>query len=148
MSTDTKLEEKGKQDQYFKIEMLLREAEIFKSDIIFMSTRNSTGSLEDSLFNWLSGSGKDYSGKISMLSKVDKKSLLDSMISTENRASISSKIKLRSVDEIILIGDDLSIIMVDDKPVIVRDSRHAAYVAKIMNHSIKIGSLEKLLNLN
>lgn len=142
MSLTEKTELRKRQDQDFKIQMLLKEAEIFQANISIISTLDNPGDLEKSLLKWLSMSADSYKGSVNMMAKDTRKNIFPKKIKNISLSSISHKIKLRGISEMILIGDDLSILMIEDNPVIVRDSRHAAYVAKIMNHSVEIAVLE------
>lgn len=129
------------QDQ-FKIEMLLKEAELFQHDVHLISLAQGPGSLTDILAAWASSEDNLHTGKLNAFAKshLDKSLLEDHPKLSIKR--ISNNLKMRDIREILLVGREVVVILTDEIG-IYRDKRHVDMVNRIIKTAIRISVIEQ-----
>jgi hypothetical protein len=129
------------QDQ-FKIEMLLKEAELFQHDVHLISLAQGPGSLTDILANWTSNEDNLHTGRLNAFAKshLDKSVLDDHPKLAIKR--ISNNLKMRDIREILLIGREVVVILTDEIGIF-RDKRHVDMVNRIIKAAIRISVIEQ-----
>jgi hypothetical protein len=128
--------------EHFKIEMLLKEAEIFQHDINFISLTKSPKSLDAVLHAWSLSEDNLHTGKLTVFAKSF---LDDSRFSSHEKLNlkrISDKLKLRNIEEMILIGRDVVIILAGGDVGIFRDKHHVDAVNRIIKSTLRISLIE------
>jgi hypothetical protein len=129
------------QDQ-FKIEMLLKEAELFQHDVHLISLTQGPGSLTDILASWTSNADNLHTGRLNAFAKshLDKSVLDDHPKLAIKR--ISNNLKMRDIREILLIGREVVVILTDEIGIF-RDKLHVDMVNRIIKAAIRISVIEQ-----
>lgn len=126
----------------FKIEMLLKEAELFQHDVHLVSLGQAPGSLTDILASWTRSEDNLHTGRLNAFAKshLDKSLLEDHPKLAIKR--ISNNLKMRDIREILIIGREVVVILTDEIGVY-RDKRHIDMVNRILKAAIRISVIEQ-----
>jgi hypothetical protein len=133
---------KSPQEECFKIEMLLKEAELFQHDINFISLTKSPRSLDAVLHDWVANEDNLHTGKLTVYAKSSFDGSRFSAHEKLNLKRISDNLKLRNIEEIILIGREVVIILAGGDVGIFRDKRHVDSVNRIIKSTLRISLIE------
>ncbi len=133
---------KGPQEEHFKIEMLLKEAELFQHDINFISLTKGPHALDAVLHAWATSEDNLHTGKLTVYAKSPFDVARFAAHEKLNLKRISDNLKLRNIEEIILIGRDVVIILAGGEVGIFRDKRHVDSVNRIIKSTLRISLIE------
>ncbi len=127
---------------HFKVEMLLKEAELFQHDVHLVALGQAPAGLTEILAKWTRSEDNLHTGRLNAFAKsfLDK-SLLDAHPKLAIKR-LSNNLKMRDIREILLIGREVVVILADDIGVY-RDKRHVDMVNRIIKAAIRISIIEQ-----
>lgn len=127
----------------FKVEMLLKEAELFEHDLQFISFTHAPGPVAGMLSRWIEGEDNLHTGSLTLFIKSSHDERAFIAHPKRKLKLIADSIRVKEIHEAILIGRDIAVINVEGHVGIYRDKRFVDSLNKIIKSVIRISLIEQ-----